>query len=194
MKVNLPLSSKVLAADSVMSKLLETHDPPRIGKNPIFFSLVRAIVSQQISEAAASAIFKRLSSITKITPDTLSALDVAAFRSCGISFRKAEYIKGIAEAALAGEIQHISDLSDDEAIKELSKLRGIGRWTAEMILIFSMGREDVWPVDDAGLLRVAKNLYGVQDVASFVELGERFRPYRTHAAWYLWASLDNIRT
>ena len=73
----------------------------------------------------------------------------------------------------------------------LVRLKGVGRWTAEMILIFSMGREDVWPVDDAGLLRVAKKLYGIQDVEGFIEFGERFRPYRTHAAWYLWASLDN---
>ncbi len=87
---------------------------------PIFFSLVRAIISQQLSEAAASTIFNRLSSITEITPDTLSSLDVAAFRSCGISFRKAEYIKGIAEAALAGEIQHIADLSDDGVVNVLT--------------------------------------------------------------------------
>lgn len=173
-----------------MKKLVEAHDPPRIGKNPIFFSLVRAVVSQQLSEAAASTIFKRLSSITDITPDTLAALEVATFRSCGISFRKADYIKGIAEAALAGEIQHIADLNDDDAIKALVSLRGVGRWTAEMILIFSMGREDVWPVDDAGLLRVAKNLYGIKDVDGFIALGDRFKPYRTHAAWYLWASLD----
>jgi 3-methyladenine DNA glycosylase/8-oxoguanine DNA glycosylase len=95
----------VLSADSVMSKLVETHDPPRIGKNPIFFSLVRAVISQQLSEAAASTIFKRLSAIAAITPDALSCLDVEAFRTCGISSRKAGYIKGIAEAALKGQLE-----------------------------------------------------------------------------------------
>jgi len=150
---------KVLISDPVMAKLVDSHDPPRIGKNPIFFSLVRAIVSQQLSEAAASTIFGRSSAITEISPDTLSVLDVAAFRSCGISFRKANYIKGIAEAASDGEISHIADLNDDDAIKALVKLKGVGRWTAEMIFIFSLGREDIWPVDDAGLLRVC---YGWQ--------------------------------
>ncbi len=182
--------SAILSADSVMKKLVDAHEPPRIGRNPIFFSLVRAVVSQQLSEAAASTIFKRLSDITEITPDALSHLDTEAFRACGISFRKADYIKGIAGVALQGKLEHVADLSDQDAIKELCKLKGVGRWTAEMILIFSMGREDVWPVDDAGLLRVAKNLYSVLDVNGFIELGERFKPYRTHAAWYLWASLD----
>lgn len=191
MKERLSLPLKVLAADSVMSRLIESHDPPQIGKNPIFFSLVRAIISQQLSEAAASTIFKRLSAMTAITPETLSGLHIEVFRTCGISSRKAEYIKGIAEAALKGQLEHIADLGDDDAIKELASFKGVGRWTAEMILIFSLGREDVWPCDDAGLLRVAKNLYGIQGVDGFIELGERFKPFRTHAAWYLWASLDS---
>jgi DNA-3-methyladenine glycosylase II len=190
MKDSLSIPSRVLAADSVMSKLVETHDPPRIGMNPIFFSLVRAIISQQLSEAAASTIFKRLSAIAEITPETLSHLNIEAFRACGISSRKADYIKGMAEAVLNGQLEHIADLNDADAIKELVSLKGVGRWTAEMILIFSLGREDVWPVDDAGLLRVAKNLYGIQGVDDFIALGERFKPFRTHAAWYLWASLD----
>jgi len=181
---------KILSADPVMKKLVDSHDPPRIGKNPIFFSLVRAVISQQLSEAAASTIFKRLSAIAAITPETLSSLDVDTFRTCGISSQKARYIIGIAEAALSGQLENIDNLSDDDAIRALVELKGVGRWTAEMILIFSLGREDVWPCDDAGLLRVAKKLYGFQDVTGFIDLGERFRPYRTHVAWYLWASLD----
>ena len=70
-------------------------------------------------------------------------------------------------------------------------LKSVGRWTAEMILIFSLGREDVWSCDDAGLLRAAKNLYGIHGVDDFIALGERFKPFRTHAAWYLWSSLDS---
>jgi len=173
-----------------MSKLIATHDPPRIGENPIFFSLVRAVISQQLSEASASTIFKKLSVLSEITPIALIALDIDSFRGCGISSQKAKYIQGISEAALGGQLDSISDLSDDDAVKALVKLKGVGRWTAEMILIFSMGREDVWPIDDAGLLRVAKNLYGIQGVDDFIDLGERFKPYRTHAAWYMWASLD----
>jgi DNA-3-methyladenine glycosylase II len=181
---------EMLTADPVMKKLVESHDPPRIGKNPIFFSLVRAVISQQLSEAAASTIFKRLSAIAAISPDTLSTLDVDTFRTCGISSQKARYIIGLADASLSGQLENIDNLNDEDAIKALVTLKGVGRWTAEMILIFSLGREDVWPCDDAGLLRVAKKLYGLQDVAGFITLGERFKPYRTHAAWYLWASLD----
>ncbi len=181
---------KILSADPVMKKLVDSHDPPRIGKNPIFFSLVRAVISQQLSEAAASTIFKHLSAIAVISPETLSVLDVDTFRTCGISSQKARYIIGIAEAALSGELENIDNLSDEDAIKALVKLKGVGRWTAEMILIFALGREDVWPCDDAGLLRVAKQLFGIQDVAGFIALGEKFRPYRTNVAWYLWASLD----
>lgn len=157
----------------------------------VSFHLIWAVISQQLSEAAASTIFKRLSAISEITPNTLSGLDIETFRTCGISFRKTEYIKAIAESALRGEVEHIANLSDDDAVKALVKLKGVGRWTAEMILIFSLGREDVWPVDDAGLLKAATRLYGIKGVEGFIALGERFRPYRTHAAWYLWASLDN---
>jgi len=180
----------VLSSDSIMSKLVEEHEPPRIGKNPIYFSLVRAVISQQLSEAAASTIFKRLSSIAEISPDALAALDIDTFRACGISSSKAGYIKGISKAALNGELENIGHLSNDDAIKALVKLKGVGRWTAEMILIFSLDREDIWPYDDAGLLRAAKNLYGIEGVVGFIALGERFKPYRTYAAWYLWSSLD----
>lgn len=189
-KSRIKLSVEILSADPVMKKLVDSHDPPRIGKNPIFFSLVRAVISQQLSEAAASTIFKRLSAIAAITPEALSSLDVDTFRTCGISTPKARYIIGIADAALSGQLENFDNLSDEDAIKALVKLKGVGQWTAEMILIFSLGRENVWPCDDAGLLRVAKRLYGIQDVAGFIDLGERFRPYRTHVAWYLWASLD----
>lgn len=183
---------KILATDPVMRKLIAAHDPPSIGKNPIFFSLVRAIISQQLSEAAASTIFKRLSALSEISPVALASLDIESFRSCGISSQKAGYIKGISEAALAGQIDDINHLNDDDAIKALVKLKGVGRWTAEMILIFSLGREDVWPSDDAGLLRAANKLYGTQNVDEFVALGERFKPFRTHLAWYLWCSLDKV--
>ncbi|WP_191966132.1 DNA-3-methyladenine glycosylase family protein [Oryzomonas japonica] len=174
-----------------MRKLIGAHDPPRIGQNPVFFSLVRAVISQQLSEAAASTIFKRLCAIAEITPDALIALDLESIRKCGISSSKVGYIKGISQAALDGTLNDIETLSDDEAIKAMVKLKGVGRWTAEMILIFALGREDVWPCDDAGLLRSANRLYGIQGVSEFMALGERFIPFRTHAAWYLWSILDS---
>jgi DNA-3-methyladenine glycosylase II len=179
----------ILSADIVMKGLMAILSPPAIGRSPIFFSLVRAIISQQLSVAAASTIFKRLSAISEIAPATLLALDLDTFRECGISSQKAGYIKGIAEATLSGRLDSIGDLADEEAIKSLVKFKGVGRWTAEMILIFALGREDIWPCDDVGLLRAAKMLYGVDDVGGFITLGESFKPYRTHAACYLWASL-----
>ena len=119
-------SSKVLCADPVMKKLVDSHDPPRIGKNPVFFSLVRAVISQQLSEAAATSIFKRLSAIAAITPETLSSLDVDTFRTCGISTQKAHYIIGIAEAALSGQLENIDNLSDEDAIKAHVKMKEVG--------------------------------------------------------------------
>jgi len=125
-----------------MRDLVAAHDPPRIGKNPVFFSLVRAVISQQLSETVASTIFKRLSAIVEITPSALIALDAEIIRGCGISSSKVGYIKGISQAALDGALDNVDSLPDDEAIKALVKLKGVGRWTAEMILIFSLGRED----------------------------------------------------
>lgn len=180
----------VLAKDPKMIELMALHPPPRIGHNPIFFSLIRAIISQQLSEAAAATIFKRLKNLVSIEPEPLLALDTEAIRSCGISGRKADYIKSISAATINGALDNLETLPDEEAIISLVTLKGVGRWTAEMILIFSLGREDVWPCDDAGLLRSAKKLYGTANLDEFIKLGERFKPFRTHAAWYLWASLD----
>jgi DNA-3-methyladenine glycosylase II len=181
----------VLSSDPIMLRLIEKHDPPKIGKTPIFISLIRAVISQQLSDAAASTIFKRLKDQADIAPNTLIDLDIEAFRSCGISKAKTGYIKLIAEATLAGHLENIELLPDDEVIKALTNLKGVGCWTAEMILIFALGREDVWPSDDAGLIRAAKRLYGIQSVVEFIALGDRFKPYRSLAAWYLWCSLDS---
>lgn len=182
-------SLSILCADPIMRTLVEKYDPPKIGMTPIFTSLTRAIISQQLSEAAASTIFTRLKNLSAIEPYELLNIDIESYRSCGISRAKASYIQSVSQAALDGHIDNIDTLPDDEAIKALTKLKGVGRWTAEMILIFALGREDVWPTDDAGLLRAAKMLYDTQSIDDFIRLGERFQPYRSHVAWYLWCSL-----
>ena len=117
-------------------------------------------------------------------------LDVESFRSCGISRQKASYIKSISDAALNEELNNIEDQSDDELIKALMKFKGVGIWTAQMVLIFACGREDVWSSKDSGLMRSARNLYNVQSEEEFISLGERFRPYRSYASWYLWSAID----
>jgi len=186
-----PMSSmNILSNDAVMRELINVHDTPRIGKTPIFTSLVRAVISQQLSEAAASTIFKRLKGLADIIPTVLIELDIEAYRSCGFSNAKASYVKSISQATLDGYLDNIDHLPDDEVIKTLTKLKGVGRWTAEMILIFALGREDIWPCDDAGLIRSAKSLYGIQHLDEFMSIGDRFKPFRSHAAWYLWCHLD----
>ena len=181
----------VLAQDAVMRGLMEKHEPPVIGRSPVFISLVRGIISQQISEAAAASIYKRLKALSEITPSAVLELSPETIRSCGISKPKTGYILAIAQAALAGHLDNIETLPDEEAIQKLIQLKGVGRWTAEMILIFALGRDDVWACDDAGLRRAARRLFGCSEtVEDFRALGERFVPYRSHAAWYLWCSLD----
>jgi len=181
----------VLVRDAVMRSLMEIHEPPVIGRSPVFISLVRGIISQQISEAAAASIYKRLKAQSDITPAALLELSPETIRSCGISKPKVGYIHAIAQSVLAGHLENLEELPDEEAIQKLVQLKGVGRWTAEMILIFALGRDDVWACDDAGLRRAARKLYGCSEtVEDFRALGERFVPYRSHAAWYLWCSLD----
>lgn len=117
---------KVLSKDPIMRRLVDTHTPVLIGMSPLFESLVGAVISQQLSESASATIYKRLKDISPITPESLSDLDAETFRSCGISKQKAVYIKSISEAALNGGLDNIKDLPEDEIIKTLMKLKGVG--------------------------------------------------------------------
>jgi len=179
-----------LSRDPIMRRLIDTLPTVEIGAQPLFPSLIRAIISQQLSESAASSLFNRLKSCAELTAEALLALDVAALRACGISTRKAESILALSRAAAAGELDNASNIPYDDLMERLLRLKGVGLWTVQIVLIFSLGREDVWPEQDAGLLRAAGKLYNVQDAAGFISLGERFKPYRSHAAWYLWRSLE----
>lgn len=176
--------------DAIMMNLINRYGPSNIGSRPIFLSLVRAVIGQQLSEAAASTIFKRLSVLADISPNGLSGLTEEAFRQCGISSPKQKYIRSICDAASEGYFDQIVGLDDEELVANLCKIKGIGLWTAQMVLIFSIGRPDVWPHSDSGLIRAAKTLYHIDSTDDFMALGERFRPFRSHAAWYLWRSLD----
>jgi len=182
---------KTLVSDPVMADLVARYEPPAFGGAPLFEALVRAVISQQLSKAAAATIFKRLAALTEIAPAPLLLLSPDEFRACGLSRPKAGYIHAIARAALDGALKGVENLADDEALARLVRLQGVGRWTAEVILIFALGRDDIWAVDDAGLRRAARRLYGAESAAEFVALGERFAPWRSHAAWYLWCSLES---
>jgi DNA-3-methyladenine glycosylase II len=179
-----------LSQDPIMRRLVDTYAPVSIGNQPLFSALVRAVISQQLAEAAAETIFSRLKSLAALTPEALLALDIDSIRACGISARKAESIQDISRAAQAGDLDYLTVIPYDDVLAKLLKLKGVGLWTAQMVLIFALGREDVWPDNDAGLLKAARRLYNVQDPAGFIALGERFKPYRSHAALYLWCSLD----
>jgi len=180
----------VLLECPVMAGLVARHLPPRFEPQPPFYSLVDAIVSQQISGKAAASIMARLGELVPIRPGALATADPRRLRRAGLSRAKARYIRELGRFAAAGGLQGLRRLEDGAIVERLTTVDGIGVWTAQMFLIFALNRPDVWPVGDGGVQRAARNLYGVKSRTGLERLGERFRPVRTHAAWYLWRSLE----
>lgn len=172
-----------------MAGLVARHPRPQFTPQRPFPSLVDAIVSQQISGKAAESIMTRLRSLVPIRPDALAEADLRRLRRAGLSRAKAVYVRELARFAADGGLRGLGRLPDAAVVERLTSVKGVGVWTAEMFLIFSLGRPDVWPVGDGGVQRAAFNLYGVRTPRRLAALGERFRPFRTHAAWYLWRSL-----
>ena len=156
-----------------------------------FAALVSSIISQQISKQAAETIRGRLYRLLKqVTPESISAVNIDLIRGCGLSERKAGYLKGIAGAAISGEVdfEALPNLSDQEVIDVLTVLRGVGVWTAEMILIFSLCRPDILSYRDLAICRGMIKLYGLTDlpVALFEQYRRRYSPYGSVASLYLW--------
>lgn len=178
-----------LLACPVMADLVAKHRAPAIKPQRPFPSLVDAIVSQQISGKAAASILAKLTTLVPIKPQALADADLRRLRKAGLSRAKAIYVRELARFAVDGGLRGLGRLSDDEVIERLTSVKGIGVWTAHMFLIFSLGRPDVWPVGDGGVQRAAMNLYGAKNLKQLALLGDRFRPHRTVAAWYLWRSL-----
>jgi DNA-3-methyladenine glycosylase II len=178
-----------LLACPVMADLVVRYRPPAFPPQRPFPALVDAIVSQQISGKAAESILARLRTLVPIRPAPLAAADLRRLRRAGLSRAKAVYVRELARFAADGGLRGLSRLPDEAVVERLTSVKGVGVWTAEMFLIFSLGRPDVWPVGDGGVQRAAMNLYGVKSLKRLQTLGDRFRPYRTHAAWYLWRSL-----
>lgn len=188
---------QVLAsADAVLGALIERAGPLRLpdGREP-FAALVRSIVGQQLSMAAASTIWLRVVALAgEVTPEAFVRLSAEELRGAGLSRAKAAYVHDLATRVLEGELDlgALPALSDDDVIAEVTKVKGIGRWSAEMFLVFSLGRPDVLALDDAGLLRAAGWLLGLGRAATrgeLAEAGERWRPYRSLASLYLWHAL-----
>jgi DNA-3-methyladenine glycosylase II len=191
-------TSYLSTIDPVMADAIAQVGPCTLEPNPhLFETLVDAIISQQISIKAADAIMARLrvaalgAASGLITPESLLPFDIDALRAAGLSPQKARYIRDLTEHVSSGRLQldQLSELEDEAVINELVKVKGIGRWTAEMILIFSLGRPDVLPVDDLGLLEGVRGAYGLETRPTPKEVrerGELWRPYRTFATWFMW--------
>ena len=184
--------------DSVMKKLIHKYkDGSLMTRNDIFFSLCKSIIGQQISIAAANSVFIKFKKKckNKINAKTVSVLSTAQIKSCGLTKQKVRGIKELAKKTINKSFKPhlINKMSDEEAIEYLSKLRQIGRWSAEMILLFTYNRPNIWPIQDIGLLRAISKNYkkNYLPAESYVSLlQKRFSPYCSVATWYLWRSID----
>ena len=185
--------------DKVMKDLIfKYRDKTLTTRKDIFFSLCKSIIGQQISVAAASSVFKKFNNICngKINPKVVKKINIHKLKKCGLSRQKA---KGIKELSIKFSNKSfnpslIKKMNDEEAIIYLSTLRQIGRWSAEMILLFTFNRENIWPIQDIGLLRAISKNYKKKYLPpkKFVNLlNKRFSPYCSVATWYLWRSIDD---
>ena len=193
-------AKKILSKkDKVMKKLISDYkDGSLVTRNDIFFSLCKSIIGQQISVAAANSVclkFKKKCK-NKINARTVSKLSFKSLKSCGLSKQKVKGIKDLAKRTLNKSFKPnlIKKMTDEEAIEYLSDLRQIGRWSAEMILLFTFNRSNIWPLQDIGLLRAISNNYNKKYFPPKVflnKLYKKFTPYCSVATWYLWRSIDN---
>jgi DNA-3-methyladenine glycosylase II len=188
--------------DPVLCALIKRHGPCGLAaaqRADHFAALTRAIVGQQLSTKAATTIYSRL--LTLMPDGHPAAAPVARltddqFRAVGISRQKAAYLRDLAEKVLSGalNLDALDAMSDEDAITALSQVKGIGRWSAQMFLIFRLHRPDVLPVGDLGIVNAVHRVYRLRKRPTadrIRRLGEAWRPYRSVASWYLWRSLDN---
>ena len=188
--------------DKVMSSLIAKYKSPSetvlSTRKDVFFSLCKSIIGQQISVAAANSVFLKFKKKckNKINAKIVYKLTTTELKSCGLSRQKVKGIKSLAKQTLNKTFNPklISNMSDEEAIIYLSQLRQIGRWSAEMILLFTYNRSNIWPVQDIGLLRAISKNYKKKYLPpeSYIKLlNKRFSPYCSVATWYLWRSIDD---
>ena len=189
--------------DRVMKKLIPQFGEARLqSRGDAFTTLARSIVGQQISVKAAQSVWERFAGLlpspsTRLPPQSVLALDPETMRGAGLSLRKVEYLLDLARhfADSSVHVRRWQQMDDEAIIEELVAIRGIGRWTAEMFLIFHLMRPNVLPVDDLGLLKgISVNYFSGEPVtrAEARELGDAWSPYRSVATWYIWRSLDPL--
>lgn len=191
----------LMRRDPVLGRIIKQHrkrsllDAPALDPFP---ALVRTITAQQISTKAAATIHGRLTaSMPKgVTPAALLGLTDDQFRQAGLSRQKIGYLRDLASKVETGELPvgSLHELDDEAVIEAIVKVKGLGRWSAEMFLMFRLRRPDVLPVGDLGIVTAIVRLYGLRKkpkAARIIKIGEAWRPYRTVACWYLWRSLEN---
>ena len=185
--------------DKVMRSLIKKYSDTNLTtRKDVFFSICKSIVGQQISVAAASSVFLKFKKVCggKITPKAVNNLSILKLKRCGLSRQKVIGIKDLSKKFLDKTFNPnlIKKMEDEESIIYLSSLRQVGRWSAEMILLFTFNRPNIWPVQDIGLLRAISNNYKKKYLPpkQFVnDLRKKFSPYCSVATWYLWRSIDN---
>ena len=196
----------IAAADPVMRRIIREIGPCRLipeSRRPPFQSLVQAVAHQQLNGTAANTILTRFIKLFPgrrfPRPDDLAGVNDEQLRSAGFSRAKVAAIRDIAAKTLEGVVpksRQIVLLSDDDIVARLTEVRGVGRWTVEMLLIFQLGRPDVLPADDFGVrngFRIAYCKRDLPDAKDLLAFGERWKPHRTTAAWYLWRVADRAR-
>ena len=202
-----PAVAHLSAVDRIMCRLIEEIGPfslrPKV-RRPPFESLARAIAYQQLHDRAAESILKRFVALFPgrrfPRPEELLAMNVQSIRKAGFSRPKIMALRDLASKTLDGTVptsRVISRLTDEMIVERLIEVRGIGRWTVEMLLIFQLGRPDVLPVDDFGVRNGFRIAYGRRSMPTpkqVLQYGERWKPFRTAASWYLWRAADRNRT
>jgi DNA-3-methyladenine glycosylase II len=195
---------QILTQDKVLAAILRDTQPykPRKDKD-LYFRLMRAIAGQQLSTKAAATIWQRFISLFPgeyPQAQAVLGMDAERMRGAGLSYQKASYMKNIARFSLENDLsfEYLNTLTDDEAVEYLCAIKGVGRWSAEMLLMFSMGRKNVFPADDLGIINAMKKLYRLRSTGKALRLrciriSKQWHPYRSHACFYLWPYLEASR-
>ena len=184
--------------DKNIKKIIELYEFPSLTtRENMFYTLIRSIVGQQISVRAADTIWDKIVNEAKeIRPEIIYSMDENTMRDCGLSKRKVEYMKAVSEKWLNGYDKiNWHELSDEAVTEKLVEIRGIGKWTAEMILIFTLMRPDIFPIGDIGAIRALEKIYNKgqkMNKEQIEEIVKKWKPWRTIATWYLWRSIDPV--
>jgi len=186
-------------ADPVLKAIIDLFPNRQLQpRGQLFHTLIRAIVGQQISVKAAQTVWERFVAVCgSVDPEAIARCSEGQLRSAGLSQRKASYILGISQDPVRCDTAHLSPMSDEQVLKTLSAYRGVGEWTAQMCMMFSLCRPDILPLKDIGLRRAVEKHYNRGERmtdAALIEVAQPWRPWRTIATWYLWRSLDSPPT